>query len=153
LNLKRTKVPEVDLSSDHALVVMEPLQGQSLRAVLTEKLFSLSQVIEIGTRLCETLDYAETHLPHGAISADSIWVYPDDRIKLLDSGLASVLARDATLPVEPRGDQRDVARLLRDLLADCPTSQVTSGSARSQVPVRIRSALERAMTEGPETGP
>jgi serine/threonine-protein kinase len=72
-------------------MVMEWLDGRLLRSVLNEeKKFTSERAIGIALGICEALEYIHKQgVVHRDLKPDNIMVASDDRIKLIDFGIAS----------------------------------------------------------------
>ena len=72
-------------------MVMEWLDGRLLRSVLNEeKKFTAERAIRLALEICEALEYIHKQgVVHRDLKPDNIMVASDDRIKLIDFGIAS----------------------------------------------------------------
>ena len=71
-------------------MVMEWIEGQPLRTILdTQKKLSIDRATHLAVRTCEALGYIHEHgVVHRDLKPDNIMVAADDRIKLIDFGIA-----------------------------------------------------------------
>jgi eukaryotic-like serine/threonine-protein kinase len=84
-----TTIYEVGEDGDSIFLVMELVEGRSLRSMLCEGPLDPKRIVEIGAQLAEALDAAHSRgVFHGDIKPENIVVQTDDRAKLLDFGVA-----------------------------------------------------------------
>jgi len=70
-------------------IVMEYVEGKSLRELMDQRELSLEQVIEIALQICEGLKKAhQAGIVHRDIKPENIMIDRDGRVKILDFGLA-----------------------------------------------------------------
>src|SRR5579863_7238802 len=71
-------------------MVMEWVDGKLLRKILSDSgKLPLERAIKISVGICEALDYIHTHgVVHRDLKPENIMVNGDDRIKLIDFGIA-----------------------------------------------------------------
>jgi len=84
-------VYEVAEYQDTCYIVMEYIDGKSVRDLLQEKGLSLKQALDIGIQVCEGL--AKVHqagMVHGNIKSNNILVNVDGQAKVLVFGLATL---------------------------------------------------------------
>ncbi|MBT8363702.1 MAG: protein kinase [Deltaproteobacteria bacterium] len=84
------KVYDIEERYQTLFIVMEHLEGMSLRNVL-QKMLKLSpkQVVNYLLQVCTGLAYAHEHgIVHQDIKPGNIFILPDEKIKILDFGLA-----------------------------------------------------------------
>ena len=84
-------------------IVSELLEGQSLRARLDGAALPLRKAIEFGIQIAEGLAAAhDKGIVHRDLKPENIFVTPDERLKILDFGLAKLVDLDsATLTAAP----------------------------------------------------
>jgi len=77
-------------SKGKVYMVMEWVEGRLLREILAEeKKLPADRAARVTTRICEALDYAHAHgVVHRDLKPENIMVDPEDRIKLIDFGIA-----------------------------------------------------------------
>ncbi|MEW6554117.1 MAG: serine/threonine-protein kinase [Actinomycetota bacterium] len=81
------------LSADtRQFIVMEYLEGKTLRDILAERTFSAEEVMSIAPMIGEALQYAHSHdIIHRDIKPDNIFVLENGNIKVADFGIAKML--------------------------------------------------------------
>lgn len=73
----------------HDFIVMEFIEGQTLKDVLAEGQLSVGRIVEIGCALCEGLSAAhESGIIHRDIKPDNIFITPRGHVKIADFGIA-----------------------------------------------------------------
>ena len=92
-------VYEVGEEGDHVFIVMELVQGETLRQRLTIGPLEPRALVRIGAQIAEGLEVAHTRgIIHGDIKPQNILIQSDGRVKLFDFGIARQIATDtATL--------------------------------------------------------
>ncbi|MBW2442604.1 MAG: protein kinase [Deltaproteobacteria bacterium] len=77
-------------------IIMEHLEGMSLRTLLKRMLkLPPLQVIDYLLQICAGLQYAHTKdVVHQDIKPGNIYILPDEKVKILDFGLASPCGRE-----------------------------------------------------------
>src|SRR5271155_6176874 len=84
-----TTIYEVGEDGDSIFLVMELVEGRTLRSMLDEGPLDPKRIVEIGAQLVEALDAAHSRgVFHGDIKPENIVVQADGRAKLLDFGVA-----------------------------------------------------------------
>lgn len=77
-------------TQSHTYMVMEWCEGRLLRQILHEGRIPRERAIHIAVRILETLDYIHANgVVHRDLKPENIMVDGDDRIKILDFGIAS----------------------------------------------------------------
>jgi serine/threonine protein kinase len=77
-------------------MVTELIEGESLRATIERGPLTTPQVIDIGAQIAEALAAAhETGVSHRDLKPENILLTPDSRTKILDFGLAKIVAPDS----------------------------------------------------------
>lgn len=84
---------------EHAgCIIMELLEGQSLRTVLRAGPLPLPRARHLVLQVAEALAYAHTHgIVHRDIKPDNIMVLEGDQVKVTDFGIARMVRPDTTL--------------------------------------------------------
>ena len=92
-------VYDVQFDGDYAFITMELLQGQSLRTLieqrkLVRKRYTVKELNEVISPLCDALEYAHRTTIHRDIKPENIWIGSDGTVKLMDFGIARVISDD-----------------------------------------------------------
>ena len=91
-----TTIYEVGEDGESIFLVMELVEGRTLRSLLASGPLEPRQIIEIGAQLAESLQAAHSRgVFHGDIKPENIVVQADGRTKLLDFGVARQGIEDA----------------------------------------------------------
>ncbi len=86
-------------------LVMEYVEGKSLRQLLASKELTASQALELVPQICDALYYAHAKgVVHRDIKPENILVDPAGRVKIADYGLAKIAAID-----QPRITKSNIA--------------------------------------------
>jgi serine/threonine protein kinase len=92
---------------DVAYVVMELLEGESMRAVITKGGLPPSKAVEYARAIADGLAVAhDKGIVHRDLKPENVFLNRDGSIKILDFGLARI--------VLPRGEEADTANLTPD---------------------------------------
>jgi eukaryotic-like serine/threonine-protein kinase len=84
-----TVIYEVGEHDKQLFIAMEFVEGKTLRAVLAQGPLEISRAVRLALQLAEALEAAHSQgVVHGDIKPENIIVQPDERIKLLDFGIA-----------------------------------------------------------------
>lgn len=85
-------VYDIKLAEDISYIVMEYIEGQTLRKLLeSEKSLSEKQVIDIGQQICDGLHAAHSKgILHRDIKPDNIMITTQGLVKITDFGLAKL---------------------------------------------------------------
>ena len=104
---------EVAEASDRAFIVMEYVDGSPLSRMLLGGKLPVRAAVEYALQIADGLGHAhERGFIHRDLKSGNIVITTDDRVKILDFGLAQrVTARpeDVTLPLEAAAARREVA--------------------------------------------
>lgn len=85
-------VHDILSTDERQFIVMEYLEGKTLRDVLEERTFSAEEVMSIAPMIGEALQYAHSHdIIHRDIKPDNIFVLENGNIKVADFGIAKML--------------------------------------------------------------
>jgi Tol biopolymer transport system component len=90
-------VHEFGAHEGRLFVVMELLDGQSLRDLLAPGPLPVRKAIDIATQMARGLSAAhQKNLIHRDLKPENVFVLPDGQVKILDFGLARPIERPAT---------------------------------------------------------
>jgi serine/threonine-protein kinase len=92
-----------DVGEDQGTVyiAMEFLEGISLSEIIQDRCLDAKEVIDFGTQIAETLDYAHRKgVIHRDIKPSNIVAEPDGQIKITDFGIARIEDSSATLQTQ-----------------------------------------------------
>lgn len=85
-------VHDIINSGDRQFIVMEYLEGKTLRDILQERMLSPEEVMSIAPMICEALGYAHARgVIHRDVKPDNIFVLQNGNIKVADFGIAKML--------------------------------------------------------------
>ena len=87
-------IHDVGQENDRHFLVMEYLEGQSLRDILQmQGALPLKETVEITLQLCDALAYAHSRgVVHRDVKPDNVHILPGGVIKLTDFGIARITA-------------------------------------------------------------
>jgi len=87
-------IHDVGQENDRHFLVMEYLEGQSLRDILQmQGALPLKETVEITLQLCDALSYAHSRgVVHRDVKPDNVHILPGGVIKLTDFGIARITA-------------------------------------------------------------
>lgn len=85
-------VHDIVASGDRQFIVMEYLEGKTLRDILAERTFSIEEIMSIAPMIGEALYYAHSQgIIHRDVKPDNIFVMESGNIKVADFGIAKML--------------------------------------------------------------
>src|SRR5579871_4235362 len=88
---------DVEAADGHYFIAMELLEGLALDHLIAEKALSNEQIVDLGLQMCDALEAAHSKgIVHRDIKPANIFVTNQNRVKVLDFGLAKVEAILAT---------------------------------------------------------
>lgn len=86
-----TTVHEIDEFEGQIFIVMEYIQGKTLKQVVKQETLPVREVLDIGIQLCEGLTVAhEKNMVHRDIKSDNVMLTPKGQVKIMDFGLAEL---------------------------------------------------------------
>ena len=86
-----TTIYGIEESSEGLFIVMEYVEGRTLKQMIEKETFSIKKVLEIGIQVCEGIAMAhEKGVVHRDIKSDNIMLTPRGQVKIMDFGLAKL---------------------------------------------------------------
>jgi len=127
---------------DHAgqpFIVMERLEGRSLKHVIAGRPLPLERVLELGAQIADALSAAHAKgIIHRDVKPSNVFVTERGDVKLLDFGIASGPDRDASA---------DPAETTRTESQEAPSVDRGVGTAAFMSPEQVRGASLDARTD------
>ncbi len=167
-------VRDVQTDGDQLFLVMEPLAGQTLRAVMEERkhsarVWSEAEALAVVRSLAEALGYAHLSAVHRAVNPENVWLGGDGSVKLMGfevgaglsanrmnktgAGSLGYLAPEqlAGAQADHRADQYALGVLFYELLTGrVPAGRIEPlGSVRADVSSGISGAVDKALAVSP----
>jgi TolB-like protein/cytochrome c-type biogenesis protein CcmH/NrfG len=113
-----TTIYEVGEDGDSIFLVMELVEGRTLRSLLSDGPLEPKRIVELGTQLAEALEAAHSRgVFHGDIKPENIVVQPDGRAKLLDFGVARRSVDESVTPTISAPPEADVTPRIQGTIA------------------------------------
>ena len=136
-------VYEIGEHEDQQFIVMELLQGTTLKYHIAGRPLPKVQTVDLATQIVDALEAAHTKgIIHRDIKPANIFVSPRDQAKILDFGLAKLLAAEATSgPLAPE------ARTLSGSEEELTDSGSTVGTVAYMSPEQVRGLQLDARTD------
>src|SRR6266480_1299865 len=86
-------IHEIDESDGHPFIVMEALEGHTLKHLVTGKALDNTQILEIVIQIADALDAAhESGIIHRDLKPANVFITRRGQTKVLDFGLAKLIA-------------------------------------------------------------
>lgn len=98
------RVYNVDEDQGNVYIAMEFIEGESLNEVIQKKRFTPEEIIEAGSTVADTLDYAHKQgIIHRDIKPSNILIRSDGRLKITDFGIAHI--EDSAAPKQTQAGE------------------------------------------------
>lgn len=145
-------VYEIGEDAGRLFIVMEYVEGQTLRSTIEQGSFELTEVLDVAIQVAAALNAAHKRgLIHCDIKDSNVMITPGGIVKVLDFGLARTKADLSSGPLHSeRSVQADRAALLsRNLIQDSQSrpERVVTGTLHYLAPEQIRSEQVNARTD------
>ena len=86
-----TTVHEIDEFEGQIFIVMEYIEGRTLKRTIEQDRLSVKEVLDIGIQVCDGLNAAhEKNMVHRDIRSDNIMLTAKGQVKIMDFGLAEL---------------------------------------------------------------
>ena len=103
---------DVEEEEGRVYLAMELVEGRSLHAAIPGRGLRSDAAARYGAQIALALGHAhDKGVCHGDVSARNVMLTLDDRVKVLDFGLARLLARSSSPDVPSEGARRDLQQL------------------------------------------
>ncbi len=152
--------------NDRACIAMELVEGRSLHAAIPGHGLPCEATLRYGAQTASALAHAhDKGVCHGDVSARNVMLTLDDRVKVLDFGLARLLSKSNSPAGPAEGARRDLQQLgillcqmatgvfptqaLDVLMGTVPPSAILESSAVAALPKGLRSVVARCLETDP----
>jgi eukaryotic-like serine/threonine-protein kinase len=157
---------DVEEEDGRVFLATELVEGRSLHAAIPGHGLPYDATLRYGAQIASALAHAhDKGVCHGDVSARNVMLTFDDRVKVLDFGLAQLLSKSRS-PAEPaEGARRDLQQLgillcqmatgvfppqaLDVLVGTAPTSAILESAPILALPKRLQSIIARCMETDP----
>lgn len=157
---------DVEEEDEHVYLAMELVEGRSLHAAIPGHGLACDATARYGAQIASALAHAhDKGVCHGDVSAKNVMLTLDDRVKVLDFGLARLLSKSNS-PAEPsEGARRDLQQLgillcqlatgvfppraLDVLVGTAPPSAILESAPFAALPKGLRSVIVRCLDPDP----
>jgi predicted Ser/Thr protein kinase len=162
--------------ADLCFLVMEFVDGVSLRHLMKDRHLAPEQALRVVPRICEALEYAHSKgVIHRDIKPENILLDRDGRVKIADFGLARMLSGDAggspltvsrvvmgtpgymapeqyqSMRVDHRADIYSLGAVFYEMLTgELPVGRFDPPSSKIQVDVRLDEIVLKTLATLPE---
>ena len=166
-------VHDFGFERDLPFLVMEFVDGTTLRALISKKVLPPEEALRIVPHLCEALEYAHNRgVVHRDIKPENILIGRDGRVKIADFGLAKLKTGDrlthtdavmgtphymapeqveSTRGVDHRADIYSMGVVIYEMLTgELPIGRFPPPSSRPGVDARLDEIVMKALEKSPD---
>jgi hypothetical protein len=148
-------------------IAMELVEGRTLHATIPGHGLTRDAVVRYGAQIASALAHAhEKGVCHGDVSSKNVMLTLDDRVKVLDFGLAGLLSKSDSPAEPPAGARRDLQQLgillcematgefppqaLEVLVDAAPLTAVLDSAPVVKLPRGLRRVIARCLEKDPK---